>query len=139
MKLARFLCVLNFPGRYRQQQTEHKQKCVKIKLTLKKLFNVFCAFAFCNSFSLIFFYVLFFPLSLFILTLIKRELRIRIMKTLFGYFPFTLLLLFFAIYFRFYYFFSFFEFVELRFKFVYYIKSLMNDAVDADKATKAQP
>lgn len=50
MKLARFLCVLNFPGRYRQQekqqQAEHKQKCVKIKLTLKKLFNVFCAFAF---------------------------------------------------------------------------------------------
>lgn len=51
MKLARFLFVLNFPGRYRQQQekqqqTEHKQKCVKIKLTLKKLFNVFCAFAF---------------------------------------------------------------------------------------------
>lgn len=60
------------------------------------------------------------------------------MKKVFGYFPLTLLLLFIAIYFLFY-FFSFREFVELRLKFVYYFKSLMNDAVDSDKATKAQP
>lgn len=114
----------------------------KNKIDLEKIVQRFLRVCF---FAIVFrcFYCVWFFLSLFILTLIKRELRIRIMKTLFGYFPLILLLLFFAIYFRFYcfifFFFFFFEFVELRFKFVYYIKSLMNDAVDADKATKAQP